>query len=226
MAKARRSTESQEDGALFDRPGPILLKKEFPMTYRRAFKKAFWRFVLLVVVARAATSAESIWVQQIADEHLKFNLRLIFISLTVAAFIWWLARVIYYEIERRYYDYRVVGGNLYLSKGMFVKETGSFPLSRITDIYLHRGMGDYFWGLSSLHVSTPTATSGEFAFIHGLTTRNAVRLRRQLEQLIKEHDHHIENISGLMGNVAAIQGQKKSERAALKRKRKSIEDAN
>lgn len=191
----------------------ILLKREFPMTHRRALKKAFWRSVLFVAVAAIWSSAEYGWILQIPDENLKFRVRCIYALVTGAAFLWWISRVIYYEVERFYYDYRVVGGNLYLSKGMFVKETGSFPLSRITDIYLHRGWGDYFWGLSSLHVSTPTTTSGEFAYIHGLTIRNAVRLRRRLEQMIKEHDHHIENISDLMKNVAEFRNVQKANRS-------------
>ena len=117
----------------------------------------------------------------------------------------WLVRVLYYLVERATYQYGTSGGNLYLRRGLIRREAGSFPLSRITDIYLHRGWGDFFWGLSTLHISTPTTKSGEFAYIHGLSIADAEALRGRLEGLVKQGDQHLESIGSRVGLLLALE---------------------
>ena len=170
----------------------IDLKREFPMSFRRSLKKSFWLFVLFLVMARVALFLHHQWVPTLAGERNIALANLSLISATLLCFFAWLGRLAYYEVERASYEYKLTAGNIYLKRGLLVKYTGSFPLSRITDIYLHRGMGDWFWGLSSLHISTPTTASGEFAYIHGLLTKDAEALQGRLELLVKEHDRRME----------------------------------
>ena len=181
---------------------PILLKKEFPMTHRRAFKKSFWLFAIFGGIALIALGLDTYWVQDIQNTTDREVVRTALVGITAISFLVWFLRLVFFEIERLFYDYRVEGGNLHVSKGIILKEKGSFPLSRITDIYLHRGVGDFFWGISSLHVSTPTASSGRFAYIHGLTKNNADKLRVRLEELVKEQDFQIENIGGYVAKLS------------------------
>ena len=179
------------------------LKRQYPMSLRRALKKSFSFLVVALLVAGAMYLLDKHWIPTFDDPVRREVLNELAIAIAGFAGFIWIGRIFFFEMERLFYDYRVQGGNLYISKGILIKEKGSFPLSRITDLYLHRGLGDLIFGLSSLHVSTPTTASGEFAYIHGLTIRNAEALRDHLEKLIKGHDQHLRNIDRFMRNMAA-----------------------
>lgn len=166
----------------------IDLKKEYPITFRRAFKKAFWVGMIALGIGAISYRIFHGYISALPEGEEKDFYALLIASVNLIAVAWWASKVAYYQVERATYRYNVAGGNLYLSKGLITRDTGSFPLSRITDIYLHRGIGDFFWGLASLHISTPTMQSGQFAYIHGLTIRNAENLRSRLESLVESRD--------------------------------------
>lgn len=92
-------------------------------------------------------------------------------------------------VEMNYLYYGVENGQFMISKGIFLKQRGSFPLGRITDIYLERGAIDLIFGLYDLHVSTPTVSSGEFAKISGLSRASAFGIQEKLSALVEEATH-------------------------------------
>lgn len=75
------------------------------------------------------------------------------------------------------YFYDVEGDNLVIRKGVFATKEVTLPFSRITDVYVDQDMLDVFFGLSDLHISTPTVESGQFAHIDGLSRKGAAALR-------------------------------------------------
>lgn len=193
----------------------IDLKNEFPITFRRALKKSFWRGVcFLLVLSFTLLFGESL-LSGIQNQAKRDAAELFLFFVNFCFFMWWLGRFVQFHIEKMTYEYKVSGGNLYLSKGLITKEKGSFPLDRITDIYLHRGVGDFFWGLSSLHISTPTVSSGHFAYIHGLTIRSAESLRERLEQLVKASDRRLDEVALNVQNIMQYQKARPKKAAAV-----------
>ncbi len=176
----------------------INLKKEYPIRFRRSIKKSFWRLLSAIMITAICGLFLIDAVPEIQNPTKRELIKILLYSSIFGAVVWWLSQFVYHLAEQLSFQYRVSGGNLYLRKGFITKETGSFPLSRITDIYLHRGWGDFFWGLSSLHVSTPTASSGNFAYIHGLRIKDAEKMRARLEKLVKLHDMHMQSLHGAL----------------------------
>jgi uncharacterized membrane protein YdbT with pleckstrin-like domain len=163
----------------------INLKKHFPLAYRRALKRALWcdRRILPVLALLLAVSTGFF---MRSEGGLLHQVLLILTVVTVVfVSLRWFFRFARYFIEQFSFQYRISDGNLILSKGIFAREVGSFPLNRITDIYLHREWGDFVWGLSCIQISTPTASSGQFAIIPGLSLNTAEALRCFLLTLIK-----------------------------------------
>lgn len=88
--------------------------------------------------------------------------------------IWKLGYPILYFIT---YFYDIEGENLVIRKGVVATKEVTLPFSRITDVYVDQDMLDVVFGLSDLHISTPTAESGQFAHIDGLSRKGAAALR-------------------------------------------------
>jgi membrane protein YdbS with pleckstrin-like domain len=86
----------------------------------------------------------------------------------------------YERLYRACYRYGIEANHLILSKGIILKQRGQFPLSRITDVYLDRTLGDLFFGLYNLHLSTPTSHSEKFARIDGLKLKTALAFQKYL----------------------------------------------
>jgi len=100
--------------------------------------------------------------------------------LVLLSFFAAIGKFIFEVLEVQHYSYGIEAGHLVISKGIVLKRRGSFPLSRITDVYLDRTFADFLFGLYTLHISTPTMTSGHFARIDGLSLKSALRMQEVL----------------------------------------------
>ena len=59
-------------------------------------------------------------------------------------FLFVLGKYCWEQIYRACYTYGIEANHLSMSKGVILKQRGQFPLSRITDVYLDRTLGDLF----------------------------------------------------------------------------------
>ncbi|MCC6219810.1 MAG: PH domain-containing protein [Deltaproteobacteria bacterium] len=180
------------------------LKKEFPMSTLWAGRGASLLFLFFLISVGVAWVVSEYYVAYIQDDLWRERAEGVLIGVMALLLAASVIRFIFLQLEARFYDYHVRGGNLYISKGIIIKERGSFPLSRITDIYLRRGVGDLIFGLATLHVSTPTSSSGHFAYIKGLRMHDAMALQTKLEELVKEQDNSLANMSELMGELVSV----------------------
>lgn len=113
----------------------------------------------------------------------------ILLLLLSAAFLIFIGKLVYEILWRTCYYYAIEDSNLVISKGILIRQRGSFPLSRITDVYLNRSFSDFIFGLYNLNVSTPTEHSGEFAEINGLSKQVAIQLQNLLTRTLEEVEH-------------------------------------
>ncbi|MDD2942645.1 MAG: PH domain-containing protein [bacterium] len=172
------------------------------MSHRWALKKGTPLLLAFLLVSILSLAISIGLVSYIQDEFLKKSSELGLLIISILSFLIWLARFLLLELELRCYYYGVESGHFVFSKGIFLKQRASFPLSRITDLYVDRTFGDFIFGLYNLHVSTPTVHSGEFARVLGLNKKNVDGLQRRLSQLVEEGDFHIENIDNFVSNLA------------------------
>lgn len=176
-----RPIRRQRAPQLPPRAGIFDLRTQFPIAYRVVLKRSFawvagWLAFLAVIVALASISKGQLTSSPAGQ------IVVIGFALLTAAFI---AKLTYEILYRSSYYYAIEAGHLVVSKGIVIRQRGSFPLSRITDVYLDRTVSDFIYGLYDLHISTPTVDSGRFARISGLHRDSAVRLQRNLVSLIE-----------------------------------------
>ena len=159
--------------------GAVNLRKECPISMRHAIKEAFPFILAFIAILGLSVGLSYVLEDSLGEETLvrfqTFAAIIILISFLVA-----LGKFLFEAVEHAYYSYGIEAGHFVISKGIFLKRRGSFPLSRITDVYLDRTFLDFVFGLYSLHFSTPTMSSGAFARIDGLTLKSAMRLQEKL----------------------------------------------
>lgn len=156
--------------------GTTDLRKMFPVSQRRIAKRVVPWVLLAIALNWAVISFVSSLDGSVGGSFLETtqSIALILLFVSIVACI---GKFAYEELYQTRYRYAIEAGHLVICKGLFLKERGSFPLSRITEVYLDRSWLDLIFGIYVLHVSTPTNHSDEFARIVGLTQKNAMGLQ-------------------------------------------------
>lgn len=161
------------------REGTTDLRKLYPVSQRRVAKRVLPWVVGCTFINWAVFSFVSS-LSAYADESVLQVAQNSFICLLALSILGCLIFFIYEELYHSRYRYAIEAGHLVICKGLFLKERGSFPLSRITEVYLERSFLDLVFGVYQLHISTPTSHSGEFAYIVGLTRDAAMGLQETI----------------------------------------------
>lgn len=171
------------------------LKKVIPLERRKVLKKAFAPTMLRLVVAIPAfllffwlidTIAQGQSATALAMRERETGLLFAVLLLLIC----WAFSTLAYEIlyfNKYYYD--IDDRNLIIRKGVVVTKEAILPFSKITDVYVDQDPLDVVFGVYDVHISTPTAVSGEFAHIDGVSRKNATILRDMiLDKIHKETD--------------------------------------
>lgn len=181
----------------------INLRKLYPISALWPLMRSFSWLSMFIFSVILVFYLDYKYVSTIENDVKRNLFHLIMVTVLLGTFSVWLGRFIVFALERWYYDYRIDSGHLYVVKGIFLKQKGSFPLARITDIYLDRSLLDFIFGLWDVHVSTPTASSGEFAHIPGLTSRNATNLQKKLSELVHAQAHDLPEFGTVPNHLSA-----------------------
>ncbi|MCB0333099.1 MAG: PH domain-containing protein [Bdellovibrionales bacterium] len=177
-------TESLLTGEI---PKECHLKERYPLSARIVLRKLFpWICILsgslLFFVWANNTSFFSFYgldfLHYLDDELELFVTILFLIVATIGLHAW---------LERYRCTYDIEDGHLIVQKGIFPRHRGIYPLSRITDVYCTRTILDGLFGLHTIVICTPTASSEDFAHIEGLTTENADGLCAFLLEAVEQH---------------------------------------
>lgn len=179
--------------------GKINLRKLYPISHLWPFMRSVSWLLAFVFCLIIVAFADYYWASEIERDLERDLVHFVMAMLLAISFLGWVMRFLLYELEMWHYDYRVEKGHLNIHKGIFLKQKGSFPLARITDIYLDRSFSDFVFGLWNVHVSTPTASSGVFARVNGLSELNATGLQRSLSELVQASTIDMEDLGN---NVA------------------------
>jgi membrane protein YdbS with pleckstrin-like domain len=89
------------------------------------------------------------------------------------------APIYQHQYYKRYF-YDIESEHLVIRKGVWACREISLPFSRLTDVYVDQDLLDVWFGLYDVHVSTPTAESGKFAHIDGVSREGAQELRSMI----------------------------------------------
>ena len=90
------------------------------------------------------------------------------------------AAPLYQYLYYRSYFYDVDDENVTIRKGVVAKKEITLPFSKITDVYVDQDVADAVFSLYDVHISTPTASSGQFAHIDGVNREGSLALKQLL----------------------------------------------
>ncbi len=162
----------------------IPLRYQIPLQKRKILKQnlrgivsALLIWAGITLIAMLLIRAQVIPIEEETFMFLTFR----WVAILGLLLFWKLAYPILYFIT---YFYDIEGDNIVIRKGIIAKSEITLPFSRITDVYIDQDVLDVAFGLCDLHLSTPTAESGKFAHIDGLSKRGAAELRELVLQRI------------------------------------------
>lgn len=171
-------------------PREINLIELFPLS--RWFPVRFTIKYLLILVA-AWVSFEftaSMIIQEYLPEPLAGDVILYGRLLAIGGFLAYIVRFILSTLRGNLRRMYIKDGALMVRRGVLLKNRGTFALARITDTYIEQDFFDLMFNTATVHVMTPTQTSGDFVKLVGFSKESAdgiQRYVRQLTELISSH---------------------------------------
>ncbi len=165
---------------------PIDLRADYPLAARVVIRRS-WLWLVTYAVALYFTLFRYL------DARVNPTSEGLFVELLNTVSVWVIfgglllccGKLIYEVLYFITYEYGVDLGNLTVTEGVILKTRSSFPISKITDIYLDRDLIDTVFLLWDLNISTPQMKSAAFGKIFGLSRRSALELQDYLGSLLE-----------------------------------------
>ncbi len=179
---ASNAQPQHDDGSQGERPAAIQLRRRFGISTRLILKHCFALIVAYIIVIVVITTFDRLVKRGVVTFNTEvpyFMFTLVFLISTAVLACKVLYEVVYYLM----YDYKFVHEQLIITKGVLWRTTASFPVTKMTDIYIERTPLDLICFLATLQVTTPAAVTN-FGGIEGLPPGSAARLQSFLVGLI------------------------------------------
>lgn len=161
------------------------LSRLYPVSRRSSLKRSISLFLLLcfsVVLFLVLWNGGERGVMYASSKYIMLFLLFIF-------FI----KISFEELTRLSYCYGIEDAHLVITKGIILKRRATYPLVRISDVYLDHSFLDFLFGLCNLHVTTQTAESAAFANIVGLRKSVAISLQEKVASYIDAAHNQVGN---------------------------------
>ena len=153
------------------------LRETIPLQKVKIIKKS------LVSVIISACALAFLFLFSVSSCRLVLSPDYFMIGMRVLAGVLLIGVPVYQWLYFKRYFYDLNDQMLTIRKGVITQKEITLPFSRITDVYIDQDLLDVVFGLCDVHVSTPTAESGLFAHIDGVSKKGG----EQLKALILEH---------------------------------------
>lgn len=164
--------------------------KQYPLSSKKPLKKTlssmFLPSPLLVILLIFAFYGSVLWRAMLEYQH-NFSKLQIFLILLSAFIVSFIIVYIYQYLYYKTYFYNLTNDHIIIFKGVIAPKEITIPYEKIQDIYVDQDILDRLFGLYDVHISTPTASSGQAAHIDGVEKTIAEELRALLLQKVKEH---------------------------------------
>ena len=170
---------------LTTRDDAINLRKQYPLSKLSIFRRSWhWLFIYVDVVglllSRALFAAPNSESGNLFTQMFNWlSFYLIFGGLAVIT-----AKLFYEVLYYCTYQYVVDSGGISVVEGVLIRVRSSYPLTKITDVYLDRNWIEVICLLWNLNIATPNPASFGFGQIRGLRRDVAVALSDYLNSLL------------------------------------------
>lgn len=105
------------------------------------------------------------------------NSRIFFAVVSLSGLLVLFARISYLYLYMRAYQYRVVGDEILISRGVIMKTPVGIPISKINAIHIHRNLMDYILGTANIVIVVPGNLSIKLCRIEGLSKKSATNFK-------------------------------------------------
>jgi uncharacterized membrane protein YdbT with pleckstrin-like domain len=156
------------------------LKKLFPCSSRKPLRLSFKQFLSFAFIVVVCVLCDHYLVSVVESETVRNAIQSAMLAFISLSGINWLVAYWLVKFRGRALKYFIRDGSLVITKGIFLKKSGSFHLSHITDVYLVQEQLDWIFRTCNLCVSTANQSSGQFAFIEGFSEETAQNLQEYL----------------------------------------------
>ncbi len=161
----------------------IPLRRHYPISLRLILVRSIhWilAFVILLILISAFDSLMARAEPSFADTVFSF----LATALVLGGLLVLCLKLVYEIIHFLLYDYKVESQQLVISKGVFWRSRATFPLVKLTDVYVERNPLEIIFFVSTLQVTTAAALSGvNFGGIEGLPSSTARALQTFVTEL-------------------------------------------
>ncbi len=162
----------------------INLRRHYPISIRLAFMRSFhWiiAFVILLVILLAIDRIVPARSDGVTNDvfivlgTMVFGVAIILVAL----------KLVYEMLYFIMFAYRIEDQQLLVSKGVIWRSNATFPLFRLTDVYVERNPLELLFFISTLQVTTAASTAGGASVggIEGLPYTTAIALQKFITEL-------------------------------------------
>ena len=145
------------------------LKVRFPQSKLWLVKKtAFWVFLFVLAL---------LVVYQISSAFSRSTSQLIFNVTFYSGLVVLLIRISYLYLYMRAYQYKVIGNEIIITRGVIMKTPVGIPISKINAIHIRRNLIDYVLGTATVVIIIPGDLPSKLANIEGFSNRSAGRFK-------------------------------------------------
>jgi len=163
------------------------LRQHFPRPWRNTLRNEFVFIAGYVIILTIAFFQLGENITDNIDDGLFFDIlsKLIF-NIFFGGLLVISLMSIYHELFHASYYYGMDSGSLIIVQGVFTKRRSSYPLNKITDLYMNRGWLDLIFFLYNLNFSTANDMSYNYGRISGLSRDSAIGLQELLTRIVAE----------------------------------------
>jgi|GEM_PF-3170303 len=192
------------------------LKKEFPLSWKRPFRYSAGYFLTFAITLISGILLDVFLIDHVdLDEVLVSDVHTIWFVGIFFTFFLWACKYTYEFLRAKQLNYFVEKGLFHVRKGVIIHARGSFPVTRITDVYLDQHFWDWIFRIYSVNISTPTVSSFRFSGIDGMSYENAMNLRSYLVTVIDSLSQYWKSMDGTsQGGASRAVNSSASDRVA------------
>jgi len=185
---------SEQSTSINSQSGKVKLEHKFPISKLSLLQKIFpWLCLLLTItfVALQFDAHQDLLMKldsslgeidphvepAYASEEIVDDVDYLWAVLALGVFAIMLVKLIYQFLYHLRFKYWLEEGQLFMRRGVLLRDTIVVPLMRTTEIELKRSWSDYLFGLADLVLATPAVSSRGVPEIFGLKHSTALKLQ-------------------------------------------------
>lgn len=148
------------------------LKKLFPLSQRWVMQRVILCITILLSILFCVYKLDQ---ELMIHDSVSIYRKIFFYGISIS-----LIFIAYSILYLSTYEYRVVGDELIIKRGVLIKKPVGIPLSKINAIHIRRKIHEIIFGLATVVIVVPGDIHTELSSISGMSLKNAEQFKAHL----------------------------------------------